>query len=126
VVLPGVARLVEQLMRLMCRKPLIPKMDGQAAEFAKLGRERLNLLGLAARLTIELYGIANDDSCHRISPAQTRNRSQIFARVPSPFQGQNGLSGKPELIGNSDSNTLRSYVERQISWNLLVRHPCSS
>ena len=60
--LPWPAGFVQDLVRFMRGKPLIPQVNGQAGQLAQLGRKGLRLLGLRAQLGAELLQQRLDDA----------------------------------------------------------------
>jgi len=115
VLLPGVARLIENLVRLLAGQSLVPQMDGQPGHFAQLGGERLSLGGLRAQLSGEVQGIPHHDSDHRETPRQARQAAQILARIAVALQGQDRLHGDAQLVADGNADALVAYVERQVA-----------
>jgi hypothetical protein len=78
--LPG---LVEDLVGFAGGKALVPQVDGQACEGAKLGGEGLVFFGLGAEVAGEVDGVANHDGCH----AKRRQRRAIERRSSREMLG---------------------------------------
>jgi hypothetical protein len=72
--LPG---LVEDLVGFAGGKALVPQVDGQACEGAKLGGEGLVFFGLGAEVAGEVDGVANHDGCHAKTAAEAGDRTEV-------------------------------------------------
>jgi hypothetical protein len=95
-VLAGMAGFVEDLVSLAGGQALIPEMNGEARKFSQFGGEGLVILRPRALLAGKVEGISNHDRGDAESPRQARQRAHILARIPPPYQRQNGLCGQPQ------------------------------
>lgn len=93
----------------------IPKMNGQAGQFTKIGDEGMDLLSLRAEVAVQGQGIADHDCGYCVAATETRDRTQILARISAALQGQYGLRGVPEFVGNSNTDALRPDIESKIA-----------
>ncbi len=96
--LARVTGFVEDLVSLAGGQPLIPEMNGEASQFSQFGGEGLCLLRLRTRLPGEVKGISNHDRDDAEPPGQARHGAHVLARIPPPYQGQNGLRGEPQFV----------------------------
>jgi len=119
VLLACVAGLVENLVGFARGKALIPQVDGQAGKRAKLGGEGLRFGGLGAGLAGEVDGVADDDANNAESLGKPGQRAKIFSgdagRGASSLEGQDGLGGEAELVGDSDADAAVADVEAEIA-----------
>jgi hypothetical protein len=115
VILAGVPRFIEHLVRLVAGEALIPKVNGQTGQFAKLGRKNLGFGGLRAQLPGKVKRIAHHDSGHGEAPRQPRQRAEILARIAIPLQGENRLHRDAEFVADGNANAPIADVEGQIA-----------
>ena len=109
--LAGVARFVEYLVGFVRSQALVPEVDGQLCQFAQVGGECLNLHGLGCCLAIGAQGISDDNSGNLVAPAEAGEGAEVFARIAAALEGQHGLGGQAQFIGDSHADALRAYVE---------------
>lgn len=115
--LPGVTRLVEQGVSLVGSKPFVPQVDGQAGGGAQLGRKGLDLLRSWADIPGEMQRKADDDAGDAVAAAEASNGAKGFSGAGPgaavQVEGQDGLGGKAQLVGDGDADAPCADVEGQ-------------
>jgi hypothetical protein len=107
--------LVENLVRLVRRQPLIVEMDGQPRKLAQLARKRLHPRSLRAHIAAHMQRIADHNPCDREPPRQTRNRPQVLPRIAPALQREDRLRRKPKLVAHGNADAFAADVERKIT-----------
>ena len=119
--LPRMAGLVENLMGLMRRQPLVPHVNRQPGQRAKFRCKGLRFFRLPALLAGQANRLAHNDAGNSKSPAQTGQRPQVFSRIAPPLQRQHWLRRKPQLIGDGNADASVANVQRQVARGLAFR-----
>lgn len=115
VCLTCVARFIQQVVRLVRREALVPKVNRQSGEFAEMGGEGLNLGGLRADFARELERIAHHDSGNLVAAAQAGQGAKVFARIAAARESQDGLRRQAELVGDRDADAFGTDIEREVA-----------
>ena len=113
--LPALARRIENRVRLPASQPLIPKMHRQTRQQPQFLGKSPRLAGLRTRLAREMHRIAHHNPRAPKPPAKSSQRAQILAWIPLPRQSQHRLREQPQLIRNSHTNSLRPNVETEVT-----------
>lgn len=125
VFLAGVAGFVKNLVGFARGEALVPQVDGQAGERAELGGECLRFGGLGADLAGEMNRVANHDADDIEAAAEAGDRTEVVSgnagRWATPLEGEDRLSGKAQLVGNSDPDAAIADVETEIAGDGLQR-----
>lgn len=109
----GVAGFVENLVRFAGREALVPQVDGQAGQFGEAGGKRLGLGRLKTGVTCQMKRIA-DHNCGDIeATGKPGQRAQILARIAAPLQGEHGLGGEPQFVGDGDADAAVADIETE-------------
>jgi hypothetical protein len=118
-VLADVAGLIEYLVGFARGEALVPQVNGQAGERAKLGGECLRFDGLRADVAGEVDGVANNYADDAEAAAEAGERTEIFSGNAgcwaTPFQGEDWLGGEAEFVGDSDADAAVADVESEIA-----------
>lgn len=119
VLLAGVAGFVEDLVGFAGSEALVPQVDGQAGEGAKFGGEGLGLGGLGAEVPGEVNGVADDDGDDGETAAEAGNGAEVFSGDAggwaTALEGEDGLGGEAELVGDSNPDAAVADVESEIA-----------
>jgi len=114
-----VAGLVENLVSFARGEALVPQVDGQPGERAKLGGEGLRFGGLGAEFSGEMDGVANNDAYDAKAAAEAGNRTEVVSgnarRWAATLQGQDRLGGEAEFVGDGDADAAVADVEAEIA-----------
>jgi hypothetical protein len=114
-----VAGLVENLVSFAGGEALVPQVDGQPGERAKLGGEGLRFGGLGTDVAGEMDWIANNDAYDAKAAAEASYRAQVFSgntgRRATPLQRQDWLCGKPQLVRHCNPDAAVADVESEIA-----------
>lgn len=117
--LPRVARLIEHGVGFVGGEPLIPEMNRKAGQRAELGGEGLDLFCARAETSRQVQRQADDDAGDAVAPAEARNGAQGLAlcrsRLAMQVKGEDGLSGKAELVRDGNADASRADIEGQIA-----------
>jgi hypothetical protein len=97
-ILSLVACLVKNLVGLMSGKPLVPEVNRQPGQLAKLSGKGLNFLRLRAGLSRQLERIAGHDRAHGVASREARQGAQIVARVAFSFECYDRLCRQAQLV----------------------------
>jgi hypothetical protein len=108
-------RLIQNLVCLPCRQPLVPKMDGQTAQFSQFGCKRLSLRPLRAHVAGKVHRISHHYSHYSKSTRQSRQGAKVLARAALPLQSQDRLRRQPQLIRHSYPDAAIADVESEIA-----------
>jgi hypothetical protein len=92
------AGLVENPVGLASGQSLVPEMNRQTGQFAKLAGKYLRLLRAITLFTGKVQRVADNNACHRESPRQAGKGTHVLARIPSPFECEHGLSRQTEFV----------------------------
>jgi hypothetical protein len=114
-VLAGMAGLVENLMGFAGGEALVPEVDGEAGESAKLSRKCLGLFGLGAEFAGEVDGIAHHDADDVEAARQAGDGAEVFSMIVTAFEGEDWLGGEAELVGDSNADAAVADVEGEIA-----------
>jgi hypothetical protein len=116
VLLTGMSGLVEDLVGFAGGEALVPEMDGQAGERAEFGGKGLGFGGAWALVAgEEVQGVADDDADDGEPAGETRDGTEVFARVAAGFEGQDGLGGEAEFVRDGDADAFGTDVEGEIA-----------
>ena len=113
--LARVAGLKEHLVSFMGGEALIPQMDGQSGELAKLGGEGLRFEGLGPGIAREQQRIADDDCGHLVAAGEAGEGAHIVAGVAFALEGHDGLRGEAKLVGNGDADAAVADVKSEVA-----------
>ncbi len=108
-----VAGLIEDLVRLMGGEALVAEVDGQAGEFGELGGEGAGFGGLGAFVAGKMQGKADDEGGCGEAAGEAGERTEVFAAVAAALEGEHGLGGKAELVGDGHADAAVADVEGQ-------------
>jgi hypothetical protein len=115
VVLAGVAGFVEDLVGFAGGEALVPEVDGEAGELAEFGGKGLIEGGLLAFVAGEVDGIADDDGGDGEAAGEAGERAEVFtgdaAAGALALEGEDGLGGEAELVGDCDADAAVADVE---------------
>jgi hypothetical protein len=115
VILAGMAGFVQNLMGFARGQALIPKVNWQTCQLAKLCGKCLRSGGLRAHLAGKVDRVAHDDSCHAELSRQTRERADVAPRDAAAaslsLECQHGLRRQAEFVGNGRADAATAYVE---------------
>lgn|GEM_PF-4362859 len=114
-VLAGVACFVEDLMGFVRGKALIPEVNGQAGQLAKLGGEGLSFDGLGAEFAGEMHGVADNNGHDSKAPGKTGDGAQILAWVAVALERENRLGGEAEFVRDSNANAAIANIEGEVA-----------
>ena len=114
--LPWPAGFVQDLVRFMRGKPLIPQVNGQAGQLAQLGRKGLRLLGLRAQLAGKVQRIAHHDPRHAEFARQPSQPAQVLAPVMVTLDRHHRLRGQAQLVTHGHADAAVADVEAKIAW----------
>ena len=106
VFLAGVARFVEELMGFARGEALVPEVDAKTSELAQFGGELLRFDGARARFARKLERVAYHDAGNGVAAGKPGDGTQVVAAVAMNFEGENGLGGEAELVGNGNADAL--------------------
>jgi hypothetical protein len=115
VVLAGAAGFIEELMGFAGGEALVPGVDRQASERAEFGGELLHFLGARAGFAGEMEGVADDNGGDREAAGEAGYRAEIVASVAVDFEGEDGLGGEAEFVGDGHANALGADVETEVA-----------
>jgi hypothetical protein len=108
-----VASLVQKAVRLAAGEPFVPEMNRQGRQFSKFVGKSLGSLCLRTLLSGKMQRVSNHDGGYAEAPRQAGQRTQVFARIAPPLQGENRLRGQAEFVGDGYADTLRADVEAE-------------
>jgi len=115
VLLPSVAGLVEDRVRLAGGQPLVPQVNGQAGQFAQFGGKGLCFGRTRAGLTGKMQRVAHHNSRHAESPAEPRQRAQIVPELAAPLEREHGLRREAQLVGDGNADAAAANIEAEIA-----------
>ena len=115
VFLPFMAGLIEDLVGLVCRQPLIPKVHGKPGELAEFRGKCLDLERPRAGFAGKAQRVAHHDADHSIASSQAGQGAKIVAGAALSFEGENRLRGQAEFVGHGHPNALRAHIETEIA-----------
>src|SRR5208337_5667113 len=113
--LAGVARFVEDLMRFAGSQPLVPQVNGEASQHAQFGGKGLGFDGLGAGAAGQMHWVAYHDAHDAKAAAESRQRAQVVAAVALALQRQNRLRGQAQLVRDSHADAAVADVEAEIA-----------
>ena len=114
-ILPLVAGMVKDLVSLVRSQPLVPQVDRQTGQLAKLCGKGLRFCSLRAHFTGEMHGVAYHDPHHPEAPAEPRQRTEILAPVVPPLQRHNRLRRQTKLIRHGHADAAIADIEAEIA-----------
>ena len=121
--LARMASFVEDLMRFFGCEALVPQVDRQTGQFAEFGGERLRFCGPRALFAREVQRITDDDTGNAVTPREARQGAQVIPWIAFTLEGQHGLRGEAQLVGDGHADAFRSDVEGEIAqWSIGIRH----
>jgi hypothetical protein len=91
-------------------KALVPEVDGQAGFVAQELGESLSLRGLGTLISGHVEGVADDDLGAAVFADEAGERFEVPLAVGAR-EGEDGLRGEAERVGDSDANAAVSDVE---------------
>jgi hypothetical protein len=103
---------VQVAMSLGRGEALVPEMDGEGEGLAKRFGEGVGSGGLGADVTGHIQGIAEDDGGAAVFAEEAAEGFEVLPLVFAD-QGENGLGGKAELVGDGDADAAASEIEAQ-------------
>jgi hypothetical protein len=113
VLLARVPGFIEDLVSFVGGEPLIAEMDGHAGKFTEFGGEGPGFDGLRAFCPVQMEGISHHDSGHAEAAGQARQRAKVFSPVAATMEGENGLRGESQFIGDGNANAAVTDVESE-------------
>lgn len=112
----GPADGIEMAVGLGGAEALIPQVNGQI-EFGAEGVGKF-FRGKGARAAVagEMNRPSHDNFRAGIASQQTPQRAEIVARIGMD-EGEQGLGGEAELVGQGDADAPRTVIEAENAWN---------
>ena len=107
--------LVENLVSLAGRQPLIPEMYRQPGQFPKLARKLPGLQRARAHVPGKMKRIADHDSRDLETSRQASQRAQILARIPASLQGEDGLRRHAQFVGHRNPDAAGADIKAEIT-----------
>lgn len=99
-------------MRLSGSEALVPEVDGEGEGFAERFGESVGSGGLGADVAGHIEGIAQDDGGAAVFAQEAAEGFKVLLLVFAD-QGEDGLSGEAELVGDSDADAAGAEIEAQ-------------
>ena len=115
VLLASAAGFIEDLLRLVGRQALVPKMDGQAGQLAQLGGELLNLYSARADFSGEMNRVTHDDAGDDEAAGQSCDGTQVLAAVAPDLERHHRLCGEAQFVGDGNADALCADIEGEIA-----------
>jgi hypothetical protein len=91
---------------------LVPEVDGKGEGSAERLGESVGSGGLGADIAGHIEGIAKDDGGTAVFAQEAAEGFEVQLRIFAD-QGENGLSGEAELVGDGDADTAGAEIEAQ-------------
>jgi hypothetical protein len=91
-------------------EPLVPEVNGEGGLVAEHPGEGLNLVCLGALISRHVEGVADDNFDTRIFADEPVEGFQVLLAIGAD-EGEDGLGGEAEGIGNGNTDAAVSYVE---------------
>jgi len=101
-------------MRFCGGEALIPEVDGKREGFAEGFREGLGFGCLRAEIARHVEWIAEDDGFAAELAEEAPERFEVLPRI-FVDEGENGLRGQAELIGNGDTDAATAVIESEVA-----------
>lgn len=123
VILPGMTRFIENLVRFLRGEALVPEVDRQAGQCAQLCGKSLRFSGAGALFAGEMQRIPHHDPGDAVAAGQPAKGAKVLAWIAFTFQGQHRLRGEAQLVGDGHADAFRSHIEGEVARQLIgVRH----
>jgi hypothetical protein len=91
---------------------LVPEVDGEGEGFAERLGEGVGSGGLGADVAGHIEGIAEDDGRAAVFAEKAAEGFEVLFQVFTD-QGEEGLSGEAELVGDGDTDAAGAEIEAQ-------------
>jgi hypothetical protein len=115
VFLAGVAGFVENLVGFAGGEALVPKMDGETAQFAKLVRKNLRFGCLGAGIAGKMDRVSYDNAHDVEPPRQPCERTQVLAGAAFAFERQDRLRGNAQFVRHGYADAAVANVEAEVA-----------
>lgn len=108
----GAARGIEVAVGFGGGEALVPEVDGEGEGFTKRFGKLVGPLGLGADVAGGVEGIAEHDGDAAEPAEEAAERLEVLTKVFAD-EGENGLGGEAELIGDGDADASGAEIEAE-------------
>jgi hypothetical protein len=115
VLLAGAVGLVEDFVGFAGGEALVPEVNGEARELGQIGGPFFGLAGAGAFFAGEMDGVADDDGGDGVAAGEAGDGAEVVAAVAMGFEGEDGLGGDAEFVGDGYSDAPGANVEGEVA-----------
>lgn len=108
----GAAGGVKMAVGLGGSQPLVPKVDGEGERLPERCGKVLGSGGLRAHVAGHIKGMAEDDGRALVFAQEAAEGLEVLFRILA-LEGEDGLGGQAELVGDSDPDAAAAVVEAE-------------